>query len=112
MAWRTVPALVAGGLATLAGALVVWGRGARRGGSAVPAPGGRGGRRVPGPVAALRCLVEVFERPLASFQLTQAKLADMALVRTARLSVQPVTAEEWKEVCRMGGLTADKLPGG
>jgi len=32
------------------------------------------------------------------------KLADMALVRTARLSVQPVTPEEWKEVCRMGGL--------
>ena len=32
------------------------------------------------------------------------KLAEMALVRTARLSVQPVTPEEWKEVCRMGGL--------
>jgi predicted RNA-binding protein with PUA-like domain len=33
------------------------------------------------------------------------KLADMALVRLGRLSVQPVTPEEWKEVCRMGGLT-------
>ena len=32
------------------------------------------------------------------------KLAEMALVRTARLSVQPVTPDEWKEVCRMGGL--------
>jgi predicted RNA-binding protein with PUA-like domain len=32
------------------------------------------------------------------------KLADMALVRTSRLSVQPVRAEEWREVCRMGGL--------
>ena len=32
------------------------------------------------------------------------KLAEMALVRTARLSVQPVRPEEWKEVCRMGGL--------
>ena len=32
------------------------------------------------------------------------RLAAMALVRTARLSVQPVTPEEWKEVCRMGGL--------
>ena len=31
------------------------------------------------------------------------KLANMALVKTARLSVQPVTPEEWKEVCRMGG---------
>ncbi|MBZ9675389.1 EVE domain-containing protein [Mesorhizobium sp. ES1-1] len=32
-------------------------------------------------------------------------LADMALVRLGRLSVQPVTPAEWKEVCRMGGLT-------
>jgi predicted RNA-binding protein with PUA-like domain len=38
------------------------------------------------------------------------KLAAMALVRTARLSVQPVTAEEWKEVCRMGGLDPKKIP--
>jgi predicted RNA-binding protein with PUA-like domain len=33
------------------------------------------------------------------------KLANMALVKTARLSVQPVTPAEWKEVCRMGGLS-------
>jgi len=32
------------------------------------------------------------------------KLADMALVRLGRLSVQPVTPEEWREVCRMGGV--------
>ncbi len=32
------------------------------------------------------------------------KLADMALVRLTRLSVQPVTEEEYLEVCRMGGL--------
>ena len=32
------------------------------------------------------------------------KLADMALVKYSRLSVQPVTAEEWKYVCKMGGL--------
>jgi predicted RNA-binding protein with PUA-like domain len=32
------------------------------------------------------------------------KLKDMALVKYARLSVQPVTAEEWKLVCKMGGL--------
>lgn len=31
------------------------------------------------------------------------RLADMALVRTARLSVQPVTPEEWAIVCAMGG---------
>lgn len=34
------------------------------------------------------------------------KLADMALVTSFRLSVQPVTASEWAEVCRMGGMKA------
>jgi predicted RNA-binding protein with PUA-like domain len=28
----------------------------------------------------------------------------MSLVHFPRLSVQPVTPAEWKEVCRMGGL--------
>ena len=32
------------------------------------------------------------------------KLAQMALVRSSRLSVQPVKPEEWAEVCSMGGL--------
>jgi predicted RNA-binding protein with PUA-like domain len=32
------------------------------------------------------------------------KLADMVLVNNSRLSVQPVTAEQWTEICRMGGL--------
>jgi len=32
------------------------------------------------------------------------KLAAMALVKYSRLSVQPVTADEWKMVCKMGGL--------
>jgi predicted RNA-binding protein with PUA-like domain len=32
------------------------------------------------------------------------KLADMALVKSFRLSVQPVTEAEWLEVCRMGGM--------
>jgi predicted RNA-binding protein with PUA-like domain len=31
------------------------------------------------------------------------RLAGMALVKNSRLSVQPVTAEEWTLVCRMGG---------
>jgi predicted RNA-binding protein with PUA-like domain len=34
------------------------------------------------------------------------KLANMALVRYGRLSVQPVTATEWKLVCKMGGVKA------
>jgi predicted RNA-binding protein with PUA-like domain len=32
------------------------------------------------------------------------KLKDMALVKFSRLSVQPVTAEEWKHVCALGGV--------
>ncbi len=32
------------------------------------------------------------------------RLKDMALVKFSRLSVQPVTAQEWKLVCAMGGL--------
>ncbi len=34
------------------------------------------------------------------------KLKDMALLKQSRLSVQPVTADEWKIVCRMGGVKA------
>jgi predicted RNA-binding protein with PUA-like domain len=34
------------------------------------------------------------------------KLKEMALLKQSRLSVQPVTAAEWKIVCRMGGVTA------
>jgi predicted RNA-binding protein with PUA-like domain len=34
------------------------------------------------------------------------KLKEMSLVNSFRLSVQPVTDAEWKEVCRMGGLKA------
>lgn len=37
------------------------------------------------------------------------KLAKMVLVNNARLSVQPVAADEWKEICRMGGLKPGKL---
>ncbi len=32
------------------------------------------------------------------------KLKDMVLVNNSRLSVQPVSEAEWREVCRMGGL--------
>ena len=35
------------------------------------------------------------------------KLEKMALVTSMRLSVQPVTEDEWIEVCRMGGLDRD-----
>ncbi len=32
------------------------------------------------------------------------RLADMVLVKNSRLSVQPVTPEEWRIVCDLGGL--------
>ncbi len=32
------------------------------------------------------------------------RLASMVLVRNSRLSVQPVTAQEWSIICKMGGL--------
>lgn len=35
------------------------------------------------------------------------RLAKMSLVTSMRLSVQPVTPAEWREVCRMGGLDAE-----
>jgi predicted RNA-binding protein with PUA-like domain len=31
-------------------------------------------------------------------------LKNMVLVNNTRLSVQPVTADEWKLVCKMGGV--------
>ena len=33
------------------------------------------------------------------------RLAEMALVKYSRLSVQPVTEREWRLVCEMGGVT-------
>ena len=32
------------------------------------------------------------------------KLKDMALVKLSRLSVGPVTADEWKLICKLGGM--------
>ena len=33
------------------------------------------------------------------------RLADMVLVRNSRLSVQPVTSEEWAIICAMAGIS-------
>lgn len=50
---------------------------------------------------------EVLPQPvtLAAIK-AEPRLKDMALVKYARLSVQPVTAAEWKLVRRMGGIKA------
>ncbi|SFB06024.1 Predicted RNA-binding protein, contains PUA-like domain [Poseidonocella pacifica] len=34
-------------------------------------------------------------------------LSDMVLVRNSRLSVQPVSEDEWRQICVMGGMPAD-----
>ena len=33
------------------------------------------------------------------------RLKDMVLVNNTRLSVQPVTAAEWKHICKLGGVS-------
>jgi predicted RNA-binding protein with PUA-like domain len=56
-------------------------------------------------VAVTTKAVEPFPHPvtLAAVK-AEAKLKAMVLVKYGRLSVQPVTAEEWKIVCKMGGV--------
>jgi predicted RNA-binding protein with PUA-like domain len=47
--------------------------------------------------------VKPFARPVTLAEVkADPALADMALVRLARLSVQPVTVEEWRHVCNLG----------
>jgi predicted RNA-binding protein with PUA-like domain len=49
--------------------------------------------------------VEPMARPVTLGTIkTEAKLKDMVLVNNTRLSVQPVTADEWKAVCKLGGV--------
>lgn len=36
------------------------------------------------------------------------RLSEMVLVRNSRLSVQPVTPEEWRIICDLAGLSATK----
>ncbi len=50
--------------------------------------------------------VRPFETPV-TLEMCKAdpRLSEMALVRNTRLSVQPVTAAEWRKVCALGGLS-------
>ena len=51
--------------------------------------------------------VKPLRRPVTLEQAkVEPRLADMALVRNTRLSVQPVTEAEWKVVCELGGVNA------
>jgi predicted RNA-binding protein with PUA-like domain len=48
--------------------------------------------------------VAPFPRPV-SLEMIKAdpRFAEMVLVKNSRLSVQPVTADEWRMICEMGG---------
>ena len=49
--------------------------------------------------------VEALPKPVTIAAVkAEPKLKAMVLINNTRLSVQPVTAEEWKIVCKMGGL--------
>jgi len=49
--------------------------------------------------------VKPLKRPVTLEEIkAEPSLKDMILVNNSRLSVQPVTDEEWEIVCRMGGL--------
>lgn len=49
--------------------------------------------------------VEAMPKPVTLADIkAEPKLAEMVLVKNSRLSVQPVTAVEWKQVAKMGGL--------
>jgi predicted RNA-binding protein with PUA-like domain len=49
--------------------------------------------------------VEPLKTPVTLAQVkADKKLGEMALVKYSRLSVQPVTADEWKHVCKLGGV--------
>ena len=48
--------------------------------------------------------VRPFEKPVTLARIKEhPELADIALVRQSRLSVAPITADEWRIVCAMGG---------
>ena len=49
--------------------------------------------------------VEALPTPVTLDQIkAREELAEMVLVKNSRLSVQPVTDEEWRIICAMGGL--------
>ena len=52
--------------------------------------------------------VRPFQRPVTLDQIkADGRLDDMVLVKNSRLSVQPVTAEEWRIVCALGETAPD-----
>jgi predicted RNA-binding protein with PUA-like domain len=49
--------------------------------------------------------VEPLKRPVTLNEIkADPRFADMALLRMSRLSVQPVSPEHWRSICKLGGL--------
>ena len=49
--------------------------------------------------------VDALPKPVSLDEIkAEPRLAEMALVKFSRLSVQPVTEKEWQLVCAMGGM--------
>ena len=69
--------------------------------TAYPDPTDKAGKAVTVDVAAVEPVKQTVT--LAAIK-AEPKLKDMVLVKQGRLSVQPVTADEWKLVCKMGGM--------
>ena len=68
---------------------------------AYPDPGDKAGRFVMVDVAPL----EPVKTPVSLAAVkAEKRLADFALVRQSRLSVVPVSAEEWRLLCKMAGV--------
>jgi predicted RNA-binding protein with PUA-like domain len=70
---------------------------------AYPDPGDKSGKFVMVDVVPL----EAVKRPVTLAEIKQTpQLKDMKLVRMSRLSVSPVTAEEWRTIAKLAGIKA------
>lgn len=71
-------------------------------GTHVPDPGDASGRFVMVQVSAR----EALQTPVTLAQVkAEPALQEMALITSARLSVQPVTPAQWRHICRLGGIS-------
>ncbi|MFZ5677363.1 MAG: EVE domain-containing protein [Pseudomonadota bacterium] len=52
----------------------------------------------------IRAVTDVPKPVTLDYIKTDKRLKDMVLVNNSRLSVQPVSAEEWKLICELGGV--------
>jgi len=53
----------------------------------------------------VKAVAELLNPVTLAYAKTDPKLAKMTLVTFSRLSVQPVTGEEWKHICKLGRVS-------